>query len=151
MHLKARFVSADGLHPNAEVQLAGVTIGKVQEVKFLPPEVSQNERIESTIAVVRTLDDKPISELIRTDSTAQLVSTSVLGNDKMINITPGTAKGTPVSEGHVLESSSAIGINQLTSTGNDLLKQINSLAIPANEILNRANRGEGTLGRVSER
>ena len=39
-------------------------------------------------------------------------------------------------------------INQLTQTGNDLLEQINKLAVPANEILNKANQGEGTLGRI---
>lgn len=148
LRLRARFISADGLHSNAEVQLAGVTIGKVVDVKFLPPDTGEDVRIEANLAVIKTLDGKPISELIRTDSTAQLIATSVLGNDKMINITPGTSKGSPVSENHVLESSSAIGINQLTATGNDLLKQINKLAVPANEILNKANQGEGTLGRV---
>src|SRR5690606_22745739 len=71
-----------------------------------------------------------------------------LANDKLINITPGTQKGSPVAEGHVLESIEAISINQLTKTGNDLLQQINKLAVPANEILNKANQGEGTLGAI---
>jgi len=148
INLKARFVSADGLHPGADVQLAGVSIGKVKDVKFLPPDAPEGERIEATFSVVEDLDDKPISELIRTDSTAQLVATSVLGNDKMINITPGTAKGSPVDNNALLDSSAAVGLNQLTATGNDLLAQINKLAVPANEILNKANQGEGTLGRV---
>lgn len=148
MRLKSRFISADGLHSGADVQLAGVSIGKVEDVKFLPPDSPEGERIEATLVVVQVLDDKPISDLIRTDSTAQLVATSVLGNDKMINIIPGTSKGSPVDENALLESSSTIGLNQLTSTGNDLLKQINKLAVPANEILNKANQGEGTLGRV---
>ena len=148
LRLKVRFASADGLRKNAEVQLAGVSIGKVEEVRFLPPDSPDTERIEAKLAVVQTLDNKPISDLIRTDSTAQLVATSVLGNDKMINITPGTAKGTAVAENSILASSAAISINQLTSTGNDLLQQINKLAVPANEILNKANAGEGTLGRI---
>ncbi len=148
MRLIARFVSADGLHANADVQLAGVSIGKVEEVNFLPADTAESERIEARIAVVEEFDGKPISELIRTDSKAQLIATSVLGNEKIINITPGTGSGAPVSENHVLISSIPVGINQLTSTGNDLLQQINRLAIPANEILNKANRGEGTLGRI---
>ena len=56
MHLRARFVSADGLHPNAEVQLAGVTIGKVEDVRFLPPDTGEEERIEAGLAVNQTLD-----------------------------------------------------------------------------------------------
>jgi phospholipid/cholesterol/gamma-HCH transport system substrate-binding protein len=148
LHLKARFVSADGLHPAAEVQLAGVTIGKVEEVKFLPPDTPSDERIEATLAVQQDFDKRPITEYIRSDSTAQLVATSVLGNEKMINITPGTAQASPITENAVLESSTPVSINQLTATGNDLLKQINKLAVPMNDILNKANRGEGTLGRI---
>src|SRR5688572_9852073 len=84
MNLKARFKSADGLHKGADVQLAGVSIGKVEDVKFLPPDSPEGERIEATLSVVDEFEDKPISELIRNDSTAQLVGTSVLGNDKLI-------------------------------------------------------------------
>lgn len=146
--LKARFVSADGLHPAADVQLAGVSIGKVVDVKFLPSDTPDGNRIEATLSVSRQIQGQPIDQMIRTDSTAQLIATSVLGNEKMINITPGTEKGNSVSENFVLESSAAISMNQLTATGNDLLKQINKLAIPANEILNKANTGDGTLGKI---
>lgn len=148
MRLKIRFQSADGLHSGADVQLAGVSIGKVEDVQFMPPDSKPNERIEATLNVVETLDGKPITDLIRSDSKAQLVATSILGNDKMINIVPGTSKGDPITENSVIETSASIGLNQLTATGNDLLDQINKLAIPANEILAKANRGEGTLGRV---
>ncbi|HYJ92657.1 MAG TPA: MlaD family protein [Pyrinomonadaceae bacterium] len=148
IHLKARFVSADGLHSAADVQLAGVSVGKVEEVRFLPPDTPSDERVEATMKIQQEFQGRPITEYIRTDSTAQLVATSVLGNEKMINITPGTIQGQPITENAVLESSTPVSINQLTATGNDLLKQIDKLAIPANEILNKANRGEGTLGRL---
>jgi phospholipid/cholesterol/gamma-HCH transport system substrate-binding protein len=146
--LKLRFASADGLHDGADVQLAGVSIGKVESVRFLPPDSPPGERIEATLSVAEEFDNKPINQLIRTDSAAQLVATSILGNDKMVNITPGTANGSPIDENAVLKTSQAVGLNELTATGNDLLAQINRLAEPANEILNKANRGEGTLGRV---
>ncbi|HRI03113.1 MAG TPA: MlaD family protein [Pyrinomonadaceae bacterium] len=148
MRLKARFVSADGLRAGGDVQLAGVKIGKVEEVVFLPPDAPNGERVEATFLVVQQLDKKPITELIRTDSTAQLVATSILANDKMINIVPGTTKGQPVGDNAVLASTASASLNQLTSTGNDLLTQINKLAIPANEILQKANNGQGTLGRI---
>src|SRR5437773_3088777 len=137
--LKARFTSADGLHKASDVQLAGVSIGKVEDVHFLPPDAPTDDRVEATLAIQREFQGRPINEYIRTDSTAQLVATSVLGNEKMINISPGTSQGQPISENATLESSTPVSINQLTETGNDLLKQINKLAIPANEILNKAN------------
>ena len=148
LRLKARFAAADGLREGSEVQLAGVRIGKVEAVNFLPPDSPEEAKIEATLSVDTMLNNQPISERIRTDSTAQLIAVSVLANEKVINISPGTPKGSAVQENHILESSEAISINQLTKTGNDLLQQINKLAVPANEILNRANQGEGTLGRI---
>jgi len=148
LRLKARFAAADGLREGSEVQLAGVKIGKVEDVVLLPPDSPEDYKVEALMAVDSELNGRPISERIRTDSTAQLVATSILANDKMINVTPGSSKGAPVSENHVLESTEAISINQLTKTGNDLLEQINKLAVPANQILNKANQGEGTLGRI---
>lgn len=148
LRLKAQFAAADGLREGAEVQLAGVRIGKVESVTLLPPDSPEDAEVEATLSVDSELNNRPISERIRKDSTAQLIATSVLANDKIINITPGTAKADPVAEGAVLESREAISINQLTKTGNDLLQQINKLAVPANEILNKANRGEGTLGSI---
>lgn len=148
MTLKSRFESADGLHSGADVQLAGVSIGKVDDVRFLPPDSPAGQRIEATFIVVQELDGKPISDLIRSDSRAQLVASSILGNDKLVNIIPGTVKGNPVDDGALLESSAGNSLTQLTETGNDLLKKINEIAVPANEILNKANQGEGTLGRV---
>lgn len=146
LRLKARFTQADGLREGAEVQLAGVHIGKVETVSLLPPDSPEDSKIEAVMAVDAELNKRPITERIRTDSTAQLVATSLLANDKMINITPGTQKGSAVAENHVLDSTAAISINQLTQTGNDLLQQINKIATPANDILNKANQGDGTLG-----
>lgn len=148
LKLKARFAAADGLREGSEVQLAGVRIGKVEKVILLPPDSPEELKVEAVMAVDNELSGSPITERIRTDSNAQLTATSLLANDKTINISPGTAKGSPVKENDVLESRVAISINQLTQTGNDLLGQINKIAIPANEILNKANQGEGTLGKV---
>lgn len=146
--LKARYATADGLREGAEVQLAGVHIGKVEEVKLMPPDDKGEAKIEALLSISEYLDGNPINERIRTDSTAQLVSMSLLANDKLINITPGSPKGSPVEENYVLNSAGALSISQLTQTGNDLLGQINKLAVPTSEILEKANRGEGTLGRV---
>jgi len=141
LKLRVRFDTADGLHPGANVQLAGVSVGKVDDVNLLPPDSPQDQRIEAILSVGQKLDNKPINELIRSDSRAQLVATSILGNDKMINITPGTNNGFPIEENAILPSSAGNSLNQLTET-------LNQLSVPAKEILAKANRGEGTLGRV---
>lgn len=148
LRITARFAAADGLREGSEVQLAGVRIGKVEEVILLPPDSPEEFKIEAVMMVDGELNGKPITERIRTDSTAQLVATSILANDKIINITPGTSKAAAVTENHTLASREAMSINKLTETGNELLQQINKIATPANEILNKANQGEGTLGQI---
>lgn len=146
LKLRTRFSAADGLRIGSEVQFAGVRIGKVERVDLLPPEENEEFKVEAIMAVDHELNGRPINERIRTDSTAQLIPVSLLANDKTINIAPGTGKGLPVSENDVLPSRVATGINQLAETGNDLLNQINRIVVPVNEILTKANRGEGTLG-----
>lgn len=148
LRLKAHFAAADGLREGSEVQLAGVRIGKVDSVELLPPDTDDDSKIEAEMTVDFELNGKPISERIRTDSTAQLVSVSLLANDKLINISPGSANGDPVAENFVLESRTSTTISNLTETGNELLDQIRRLSVPANEILSKANRGEGTLGKI---
>ncbi len=148
LRLKAHFMAADGLRDGSEVQLAGVRIGKVDSVQLLPPDSDDGAKIEAVMTVDQELNGRPINERIRTDSTAQLVAVSLLANDKLINISPGTTNGDAVPENYVLESRSSTTISNLTETGTELLDQIKRLAIPANEILTKANRGEGTLGRV---
>lgn len=148
LKLKAHYDTADGLREGAEVQLAGIHIGKVEQVKLLPPDETGATKVEAQMTVDEYLDGRPINERIRTDSVAQLVSMSLLANDKLINITPGTPKGASVEENYVLPAAGVLSISQLTQTGNDLLGQINKLAVPTSEILEKANRGEGTLGKV---
>ncbi len=144
--LKARFTSADGLREGSEVQLAGVKIGKVESVRFLSPDETADAKVEALMSVAAKVDKHPVNERIRSDSTAQLVATSVLGNDKMINITPGSPAGTSVEENHVLDSTTAVSINQLTESGNDLATKVSKLAAPLTQIAEKANNGEGTLG-----
>ena len=90
LHLKARFTSADGLRPGAEVQLAGGHIGKVDDVRLLPVTDNPNDyRVETTLSLDSKVNGRPITDMVRTDSKAQLTSPSLLGSDKVINIVPG--------------------------------------------------------------
>lgn len=147
MHVKAQFLSADGLRRGSEVRLAGVRIGKVETVKLLPPSDTPNApKVEATLAIDSNIDGKPATELIRTDSTAQLGSPSILGSDKLINITPGTALGQPVPENHQLSAKSSDTIEDLTTSGNELVQQLNRLSTQVTDIAQKINEGQGTLG-----
>ena len=148
LNLKARFPNADGLRPGSEVRLAGVRIGKVDDVRLLPPsDDPRAPKVEARLAIDTTIDGKPATDLIRTDSSAQLGSPSLLGSDKLINIVPGTSLGQPVPENYELRSTASDTFADLTASGNQLTQQLNRLSTEFTDIARKINQGEGTLGR----
>ncbi|HVF28352.1 MAG TPA: hypothetical protein VM943_08945, partial [Pyrinomonadaceae bacterium] len=99
------------------------------------------------MAIDSAIDGKPATDLIRTDSTAQLGSPSLLGSDKLINITPGTSLGGPVPEKFELPVTSSSSFEALTNSGNTLLQQLDKLSEQFTGIAAKINEGEGSIGR----
>jgi len=148
LHLRARVPNADGLRPGSEVRLAGVRIGKVEDVLLSSPSDNPDApKVEVRLAIDSAIDGKPATDLIRTDSTAQLGSPSLLGSDKLINITPGTSLGGPVPENFELPVTSSSSFEALTNSGNTLLQQLDKLSGEFTGIAAKINEGEGSIGR----
>ncbi|HEV8135836.1 MAG TPA: MlaD family protein [Pyrinomonadaceae bacterium] len=149
LHLKSRFVDANGLRDGSEVRLAGVKVGKVERVTLLPPsDVPNAPRVEALLTIDSTIDGQPASQRIRSDSTAQQGSPSLLGNEMLINITPGTAAGSPVQEGAILPSSSSNTVNDFATSGTDLAQRLSKLSDEISGIVKDVKNGKGTVGRL---
>jgi phospholipid/cholesterol/gamma-HCH transport system substrate-binding protein len=149
LHLKARFVDANGLRDGSEVRLAGVRVGKVERITLLPPsDVPNAPRVEAMLTIDSTIDGQPASQRIRSDSTAQQGSPSLLGNEMLINITPGTAVGSPVQEGAILPSSSSNTVNDFATSGTDLAQRLSKLSDEISGIVRDVKDGKGTVGRL---
>jgi phospholipid/cholesterol/gamma-HCH transport system substrate-binding protein len=148
LHLRARVVDANGLRPGSDVRLAGVRIGKVDQIKLLLPTDQLNDkRVEVRMAINSRIDGRPASERIRTDSIAQQGSTSLLGSDQMINITPGTAVGQPIKEGDLLNTTpSGGGINEAAASVGDLSQKLSKVTDQLNDIMGNIKEGKGTVG-----
>jgi len=149
LHLKSRFVDANGLRDGSEVRLAGVRVGKVEKITLLPPsDVPNAPRVEALLTIDSTIDGQPASQRIRSDSTAQQGSPSLLGNEMLINITPGTAVGSPVQEGAILPSSSSNTVNDFATSGTDLAQRLSKLSDEISGIVKDVKDGKGTVGRL---
>ena len=149
LHLRARFVDANGLREGSEVRLAGVRVGKVERIVLLEPSPVPNApRVEAQMTIDSTIDGRPANERIRTDSQAQQGSPSLLGNEMLINITPGTAVGQPVAENAILTSSSSNTVNDFATSGTDLAQRLSKLSDEINGIVQEVKKGEGTVGRL---
>jgi phospholipid/cholesterol/gamma-HCH transport system substrate-binding protein len=149
LHLKARFIDANGLREGSEVRLAGVTVGKVEKIILLPPsDVPNAPRVEALMTIASTIDGRPATERIRSDSTAQQGSPSLLGNEMLINITPGTALGQPVKDYSTLSSSSSNTVNDFATSGTDLAQRLSKLSDEINGMVKDVKEGKGTIGRL---
>ncbi len=149
LHLKARFADANGLREGSEVRLAGVRVGKVDKIVLLTPSSEQNApKVEAQMTINGTIDGRPANDRIRTDSTAQQGSPSLLGNEMLINITPGTALGQPVADGAILPSSSSNTVNDFATSGTDLAQRLSKLSDEINGMVRDVKDGKGTVGRL---
>src|SRR5215207_3957441 len=149
LHLRARFSDANGLREGSEVRLAGVRVGKVEKIVLLEPSpVAGAPRVEAQMTVDSTIDGRPANERIRSDSEAQQGSPSLLGNEMLINITPGTAVGQPVQDGALLPSSSSNTVNDFATSGTDLAQRLSKLSDEINGMVRDVKDGKGTVGRL---
>jgi phospholipid/cholesterol/gamma-HCH transport system substrate-binding protein len=149
LRLRARFVDANGLREGSEVRLAGVRVGKVDRITLLPPSDAPNApRVEAALLINGTIDGRPAVERIRTDSTAQQGSPSLLGNEMLINITPGTALGQPVADNTILPSSSSNTVNDFATSGTDLAQRLSKLSDEISVIVKNVKEGKGTVGKL---
>src|SRR5436190_24293740 len=92
LHLRARFKDANGLREGSEVRLAGVRVGKVDKITLLPPsDAPDAPRVEASMVINSSIDGRPATERIRSDSTALFFFTRKTAYEMLLNITPGTA------------------------------------------------------------
>ena len=149
LHLKAQFSDANGLREGSEVRLAGVRVGKVDKITLLPPSTEPTaKRVEALMTIDSKIDGRPANERIRQDSTAQQGSPSLLGNEMLINISPGTALGQPVRDYDILPSSSSNTVNDFATSGTDLAQRLSKLSDQMSLIVKDVQEGKGTVGRL---
>ena len=149
LHLKARFADANGLREGSEVRLAGVRVGKVDKITLLPPSTEPNApRVEALMVIDANIDGRPANERIRTDSTAQQGSPSLLGNEMLINIGAGSALGQPVTDYYTLPSSSANTVNDFATSGTEVAQRLSKLSEQLSGIVKDVQEGKGTVGRL---
>ena len=141
--IKTRFAAAEGLKPGDEVRLAGKRVGKVESIDFAEIPTSPQEK---AIIVTMVLDSNEIKNRIREDSTAVLGQQGFLG-DRIIDISPGTAKSAVLKTGAEITSADQATLAQVFGGANDLLVTFNYLGKQLQELMDDINKGHGTMGK----
>lgn len=99
--LKARFTSVAGLKPGSSVEMAGVTIGRVDSIT-----------IEKELQVAQ-VEMKVLKDITLTEDAIASIKTSGLIGDKYIQITPGGSEEVLKSGDRIVETESAIDMEEL--------------------------------------
>lgn len=101
--LRARFVSASGLKTGADVELGGVVVGKVTDIRFDP----EDYQAEIDISL-------PIQVKLQEDAIASIRSTGIIGG-KFLKITPGGSDIILAPGDEILETESSVNLEELIS------------------------------------
>ncbi len=121
----------EGLTENNFVAISGKKVGTVQALTI-------KERNDTIGVEVLMSVRAEFQSIITKDSKAKIKPLGVLG-DKYVDITLGHSE--PVSDGDFLLVEKDLGLADVTTEGVKLIRNLN-------EVLEKINRGEGTLGKL---
>ena len=139
---EVRFDSVAGLAEGNPVKISGVTVGVVRDIR-LPRDPKQRD-VQISLMV-----DRKFSERIRGDSRARLKKLGLLAGDSYIDITPGSPRFEAVEPGSIIPAQRQTNVDQLISSGEDLVDNFVQISYSLKNVLQRVDRGEGLLGELT--
>jgi phospholipid/cholesterol/gamma-HCH transport system substrate-binding protein len=133
---------AAGLAEGNPVKISGVTVGAVRDI-YLPQD-PKSRTVDITLTV-----DKKYSDRIRTDSRVRLKKLGLLSGDSYVDISPGTPKFDVLEPGATILAARQTNVDQLLSSGEDLVDNLVQISYSMKNILSRVDRGEGLIGELT--
>jgi phospholipid/cholesterol/gamma-HCH transport system substrate-binding protein len=138
--LRSYFENAAGLKDGAPVTLEGVTIGSVIHVRVVP------DRDPTPVEVTMQVGHEYLSGL-HVDSTASISQAGVLG-DSYVDISSVHATGPAPANNAELRAAGAPSIQEVISTSESSIKQINILTQKVEVLVDTLNSKKGTAGEL---
>lgn len=139
IYIKSYFDNVEGLRTGAAVRLNGLNVGSVSDVRLM--EMNQY-RVEVTMRI-----NKDVKQFIRLDSEASIETEGIIGS-KIVVITPGSKENATIDDGGVIMSQAAVNMNQIISETQDIMLYMKELTKEFAEVLEKVNKGEGTIGKL---
>ncbi|MEE9208505.1 MAG: MlaD family protein [Gemmatimonadota bacterium] len=136
--------TAAGLAPGAVVQLAGQSVGQVDQVELIEPEdrPASGEAVAVWLAI-----NLEVQNQIRSDSRAQVRTQGLLG-DKVIDIRPGTAEARVLMPGDTVPSAGSTDYDALIAEGALAVEDLTELTRNLADLTSGFLAGQGTIGQL---
>jgi phospholipid/cholesterol/gamma-HCH transport system substrate-binding protein len=139
---RVRLDSVTGLAEGNPVKISGVTVGVVKDVNL--PFDPKAKDVDITLMV-----DRKYSGRIRTDSRARLKKLGLLADASYVDITPGSPRFDELEPGSQIPAARQTNVDQLISSGEDLVDNLVQISYSLKNVLARVDRGEGLLGELT--
>jgi phospholipid/cholesterol/gamma-HCH transport system substrate-binding protein len=139
---EVRFDTVAGLAEGNPVRISGVTVGVVKDIQL--PRDPKAKDVKISLMV-----DRKYAERIRGDSRARLKKLGLLAGDNYIDITPGSPRFDVLEPGSVIPAQRQTNVDQLISSGEDLVDNFVQISYSLKNVLARIDRGEGLLGELT--
>ncbi len=129
LHVRAQFSQVQGLFPGSVVSLAGLPVGNVKRIEFVP----SDNKLEIEMRIDRSFSDR-----LREGTSAEIRTQGALG-DKYVYLTPGPADAPKIGENAMLAAiDEGDFLKMITSREDgvgrvlDLVKEMHQLAASLN-------------------
>ncbi len=139
---KVKLDNVSGLAEGNPVRISGVTVGVVKDI-FLPRDPKQKD------VDIALMIDRKYADRIRGDSRARLKKLGLLAGDSYIDVSPGSPRFDPLEPGSIIPAARQTNVDQLISSGEDLVDNLVQISYSMKNVLNRVDRGEGLLGELT--
>ncbi|HEX2780647.1 MAG TPA: MlaD family protein [Gemmatimonadaceae bacterium] len=134
--------NANGLREGGSVLVAGQLAGSIQKIDFLAPDADTTRNLRVVVEV-----DSKLKPQIREDSKARVRTLGLLG-DKVLDITPGTPKTSPLEQGDTLTIAQSLDYEQVIAQASGAVGDLVQLTSDLKQITGGIVRGDGTLGQL---
>lgn len=139
---EVRLENVTGLTEGNPVKMSGVTIGVIRDIQL--PQDPKQRSVEILLMV-----DRKFAERVRGDSRVRLKKLGLLTGDSYIDVTPGTPRFPPLEPGSIIPAQRQTDVDQLITSGEDLVDNFVQISYSLKNILARVDRGEGLLGEIT--
>jgi phospholipid/cholesterol/gamma-HCH transport system substrate-binding protein len=139
---KVRLDNVTGLAEGNPVKISGVTVGVIKDITL--PRDPKMRDVDIMLMV-----DRKYADRIRTDSRARLKKLGLLAGDSYIDISPGSPKFDSLEPGSLIPAARQTNVDQLISSGEDLVDNFVQISYSLKNVLGRVDRGEGLIGELT--
>ncbi|QOI98704.1 MAG: MCE family protein [Flammeovirgaceae bacterium] len=132
--VRAQFNNVSGLQPGNNVRFSGITIGSVTKISIL----------HDTVIEVEMRLKESMRPYIKHDAHASIGTDGLMGN-MLVNISPGSERGTVVHDNDLIKTYSPIKTDDILQTLNVTNENAAMLTFDLLEITRQVKRGKGTV------